>query len=77
MLRLESFELQVIQSLLKDIKKCVVKFETTNSDLARVQALENCLKLTTALEHPKDVILKLFLSVSCTASSSLSKAHTH
>ncbi|KAJ5115983.1 hypothetical protein N7456_000331 [Penicillium angulare] len=51
-----------VNLLLEDVKASIQKFETENSDLARVEALEKSLKLTRALEHPKDVILKLFLS---------------
>ena len=58
---MEWLELQNIPSLLEDIKNSTEKFEATASDLARVQALEKSLKLTRALEHSKDVILKLFL----------------
>jgi hypothetical protein len=53
-----------VNLLLEDVKASIQKFETENSDLARVDALEKSLKLTRALEHPKDVVLKLFLSVS-------------
>lgn len=52
-----------VNLLLEDVKASIRKFEEENSDLARVEALEKSLKLTRALEHPKDAILKLFLSV--------------
>ncbi|KAJ5735309.1 S-adenosyl-L-methionine-dependent methyltransferase [Penicillium malachiteum] len=51
-----------IQSLLEDIKCSVDQFEATKSEQARVRALEKSLKLIKALEHPKDAVLKLFLS---------------
>ncbi|KAJ6021715.1 S-adenosyl-L-methionine-dependent methyltransferase [Penicillium herquei] len=55
-------ELEQIKLLLEDVKSSVEKFEATNSEQARVYALEKSLKLTRALEHPKDVVFKLFLS---------------
>ncbi|KAJ5709411.1 hypothetical protein N7493_010745 [Penicillium malachiteum] len=57
-----SGELHAIKSLLEDIKSSIERFEATNSEQARVYALEKSLKLTRALEHPKDAIFKLFLS---------------
>lgn len=53
-----------VNLLLEDVKASIQKFEAENSDVARVEALEKSLRLTRALEHPKDVVLKLFLSVS-------------
>lgn len=52
-----------IQSLLDDIRASVEKFERTQNELARVDALEKSLKLSRALENPHDVVFKLFLSV--------------
>ncbi|CAI7647942.1 unnamed protein product [Penicillium manginii] len=62
-----------VNLLLEDVKASIEKFETENSDIARVEALEKSLKLTKALEHPKDAILKLFLS--STQSMALKIAH--
>ncbi|KAJ5919065.1 hypothetical protein N7466_010008 [Penicillium verhagenii] len=55
-------ELKQVHALLEEVKTSVKQFEVENSEIARVQALEKSLKLSRALEHPKDVILKLFLS---------------
>jgi cell division septum initiation protein DivIVA len=63
-----------VNLLLEDVKASIEKFETENSDIARVEALEKSLKLTKALEHPKDAILKLFLSVGLILSEFVLKA---
>lgn len=70
---MEWLELHNIRSLLEGIKTSVEELEATNSNLARVQALEKSLKLTRALEHPKDAIFKLFLSVGYTPMSTQSQ----
>ncbi|KAJ5722500.1 S-adenosyl-L-methionine-dependent methyltransferase [Penicillium malachiteum] len=57
-----SGDLHRIKSLLEDIKSSIERFEATDSEQARIHALEKSSKLTRALENPKDAIFKLFLS---------------
>lgn len=64
-----------VNLLLEDVKASIQRFEAEDSDSARIEALEKSLKLSRALEHPKDVVLKLFLSVSSISTSGLSKAN--
>jgi hypothetical protein len=52
-----------IEYLLKETTTRVEKYASSGNESARVDALDQCLKLSRALETPKDAVLKLSLSV--------------
>ncbi|PYH40700.1 putative O-methyltransferase [Aspergillus saccharolyticus JOP 1030-1] len=60
---MERPELQTLYSLLDHVKACIALYEATYSDRARLQAYETSVKLTRALEDPKNAVFKLFLSL--------------
>jgi hypothetical protein len=49
--------------LLKELITRVEKYASSGNESARVAALDQCLKLSRALEKPKEAVLKLSLSV--------------
>ncbi|OJJ96393.1 hypothetical protein ASPACDRAFT_1883100 [Aspergillus aculeatus ATCC 16872] len=55
-------DFQTLHSLLEKIEASLASYEATRSYLARNQALEQAVKLTRALESPRDAVFKLFLS---------------
>ncbi|PYH81826.1 S-adenosyl-L-methionine-dependent methyltransferase [Aspergillus uvarum CBS 121591] len=59
---MECPDLQAIYSFLEEIRTSLTDYRATRSNLARNQALKQAVKLTRALENPKDAIFKLFLS---------------
>ncbi|RAH70000.1 S-adenosyl-L-methionine-dependent methyltransferase [Aspergillus aculeatinus CBS 121060] len=59
---MERSDFETLHSLLEEIKASLATYEATRSNPARNQALEQALKLTRALESPKDAVFKLFLS---------------
>jgi hypothetical protein len=54
-----------VEYLLKETVTRVEKYASSGNESARVDALDQCLKLSRALEKPKDAILKLSFSVWC------------
>ncbi|KAJ6004204.1 S-adenosyl-L-methionine-dependent methyltransferase [Penicillium canescens] len=51
-----------IEYLLRETTTRVEKYASSGNESARVDALDQCLKLSRALEKPKDAVLKLSLS---------------
>ncbi|KAJ5951242.1 S-adenosyl-L-methionine-dependent methyltransferase [Penicillium vulpinum] len=59
---MELANIELIRLRLEEVSVFINQYLATNSDTARVQALEETTKLTRLFEKPSDVILKMFLS---------------
>ena len=57
-------DIQHIQNLLEETRRSIDLLQSNGGETARTSALENALKLSRALEHPRTAILKISYTVS-------------